>query len=652
MLSAAGLRPEKITLFELSGVDIGASDLIAVPSVAAVTLTKAERSRLLAAVERGAKLITDADSELLRALKLTTLPAVSVDTVLYAPDKNGEVHWEKPQTVEPLRYPKDAAKPIYTTVDGRALAVFGTLGHGSFIAMGPLFDPVDGRGYARFPNILNSVFTDMAIKPLVRRNALGVYLDLADREKADFETLAKQWSDAGIRTLYVSAWYYDRPNYRYDEVVSAAHRHGLLVYPWFQWPHVSEKFWNDHPQWRERTAQSADAHVDWRLVMNFQDPNCLRAVLDDTKRFLLKYDWDGVNIAEFYFESYAGPAAPQIFTPMNHIARAEFASKSGVDPILLFDERSPHFWRRDARLMDAYFRYRTGVTNRLYDLFFSKIASIAAAKKVRWPIVMTTIDVLTHPELADYYGIDMSHMTRLLEKYQATLQLEDEFFDWKLGPDRYTRLGRRYREAYPTTKFMIDVNVVSEGVEPGTRFPTLQPTGAELLEIYHAADRNSDGVAFYSENTVRPWDWPLMPSAMASDVAVEASSASWRVSATRSFALEGAAAQVRVDGEPWACGDGQTILVPAGTHTVSFAPDTGDRVGPVLARISGELTRCAREGRSLRIGYSSASRCLLSLTRAPTKFQVDGKRARLRVIPAGDLFNVFAPAGDHQVEFQ
>ena len=41
----------------------------------------------------------------------------------------------------------------------------------------------------------------------------------------------------------------------------ACHRNAILVYAWFELPHVSEKFWEQHPEWREKTALGQDAQV-------------------------------------------------------------------------------------------------------------------------------------------------------------------------------------------------------------------------------------------------------------------------------------------------------------------------------------------------------------------------------------------------------
>jgi hypothetical protein len=652
VLESMGFHPAQISLEDLTSTPMAADVFIAVPAASAKRLTPAQADRLLSAVAQGARLMTDGESAVLARLRLGLSDPARVDRVRYLLEKTEDVEWSSAQTVSTLRISSATnVKTIYSTLDGRPLVVVGAFGRGMFMAMGPLLDPMDGRGYARFPNVVNAVLSEMGMVPAFRRQGLDAYLDMADRYRSDYGTLAKQWRASGIRTIYASAWYFDDDNYRYDDLIQAAHRNGILVYAWFQWPHVSEKFWNDHPQWREKTATLEDAHVDWRLLMNFQDPDCLKATLAGANAFLRAHDWDGVNMAEFYFESFAGPASPAIYTPMNPAARREFKARSGFDPLDLFVSTSAHYWKRNARALSSYVRYRDQTMDRLYDAFIANINAAARAKKIHWPVVITTIDVLTHPELDENYGIDMAHVARVLKSNNATLQLEDEFFDWKLGPDRYTRLGQRYREAFAGVRFMLDVNVVSEGVDPGTRFPTLEPTGAELVQIFHAAERASAGVAFYSEYSVRPGDWPLMPYAMAADLKAVWGESNVAVSAPFTVSLLRPVDQARVDGAAWGCGDDHTVLLPAGRHWVQFDAAPVTPVSPRMTAISGELTGCRQTGRSLRVAYTSAARCLILVADKPAKIKLDGRRAALRTEPANSQYVVYAPAGKHAVEF-
>ena len=131
----------------------------------------------------------------------------------------------------------------------------------------------------------------------------------------------------------MAAWHFYEPDTERDtylnNLIAACHRKGILVYAWLELPHVSEKFWDDHPEWREKTAVLQDAQLDWRKLMNLTNRDCFRAVSQGVKTLVERFDWDGVNLAELYFESLEGAANPARFTPMNDDVRKMFRKRRG-----------------------------------------------------------------------------------------------------------------------------------------------------------------------------------------------------------------------------------------------------------------------------------------------------------------------------------
>lgn len=71
-----------------------------------------------------------------------------------------------------------------------------------------------------------------------------------------------------------------------------------------------------HPAWREKTAAQQDAALDWRKLMNLTNCECFEVAADGVRRLLDRFDWDGVNLAELYFESLEGIGNSSRFTPM------------------------------------------------------------------------------------------------------------------------------------------------------------------------------------------------------------------------------------------------------------------------------------------------------------------------------------------------
>ncbi|HYO82896.1 MAG TPA: hypothetical protein VES20_15930, partial [Bryobacteraceae bacterium] len=194
------------------------------------------------------------------------------------------------------------------------------------------------RGYERYPYVLQAL-VELGLQVRLRSNRLWAFLDSSYRTRADLDYVADSWARAGISALHVAAWHFFEPDPARDEwlnrLTEACHKRGILLYAWVELPHVSDQFWREHPQWREKTALGQDAHLDWRKLMNLQDRDCFRAVEKGLRNLLQRFDWDGVNLAELYFESLEGVDNAARFTPMNDTIRNEYRALTEVDPVTL-----------------------------------------------------------------------------------------------------------------------------------------------------------------------------------------------------------------------------------------------------------------------------------------------------------------------------
>jgi hypothetical protein len=111
--------------------------------------------------------------------------------------------------------------------------------------------------------------------------------------------LVSIWKNWGIRAVHAAAWnYYDSPSYNYKLLISEAHKQGILVYAWLEWPYIGKGFWDAHPEWRGKNALLKDAQLDFLSLMDLQNPACMNQAINDLSG-LLKDDWDGIDIAEF-----------------------------------------------------------------------------------------------------------------------------------------------------------------------------------------------------------------------------------------------------------------------------------------------------------------------------------------------------------------
>jgi len=244
--------------------------------------------------------------------------------------------WEKAVDLPRFDIPKTArifAKDHWT---GAPLTAGFTSGRGAvlWVAANP-----GEHGYERFPYIVQAL-SDLGLSAPFRSARLWAFFDYAYRMRVDLDYFAARWRASGIAALQVAAWHYYDPDPERDRyvqsLIQACHRHGILVYAWIELPHVSGQFWNAHPEWREKTAVLQDAQLDWRKLMNLTNRDCFRAASKGIKELITRFDWDGVNLAELYFESLEGAGNPARFTPMNDDVRREFRAAQGFDPIELF----------------------------------------------------------------------------------------------------------------------------------------------------------------------------------------------------------------------------------------------------------------------------------------------------------------------------
>ena len=84
-----------------------------------------------------------------------------------------------------------------------------------------------------------------------RSERLWAFFDGSYRSRVDLDYFAARWRKAGIGALHVAGWHYYESDAANDEflrrLIEACHRKAILVYVWLELPHVSEKFWAEHP---------------------------------------------------------------------------------------------------------------------------------------------------------------------------------------------------------------------------------------------------------------------------------------------------------------------------------------------------------------------------------------------------------------------
>ncbi|MEX2262117.1 MAG: hypothetical protein WD696_09200 [Bryobacteraceae bacterium] len=460
-----------------------------------------------------------------------------------------------------------------------------------------------GRGYERFPYILHAL-SDLGLEAPFRSARLWAFFDYSYRPRVDLEYFAKRWREAGIGALHVAAWHFHESDPERDaylrRLIEAAHNHGILVYAWLELPHVSEAFWNAHPEWREKTAVLQDAHLDWRKLMNLTNRDCFRVASAGVSNLLLRFDWDGVNLAELYFESLEGADNPARFTPMNNDVRALFREQAGFDPIELFGNR------RDPAALRQFLDFRAGLARRMQEEWMDEIARIRK-QRPNFDLALTHVDDRLDTDMRDAIGADAARVLPLLDREDFTFMIEDPATVWHLGPERYSEIARRYQPLTPhTDKLAIDINIVERYQDV---YPTKQQTGSELLQLVHMAARAFHRVALYFENSILPPDWKLLPASAAVLDRVERQGAELLISSPRGIGVQWRGG-VLVNGKPWPVRNDTTVWLPAGEFRLTPAPESKL---PRVLDFNGDLIAAAYTENGIELEYSSSSRALAVL---------------------------------------
>ncbi|HEX3726903.1 MAG TPA: hypothetical protein VHV08_11700, partial [Pirellulales bacterium] len=282
-------------------------------------------------------------------------------------------------------------------------------------------------GVERYPYILQAL-VDLGLPVPARSTGLWAFFDSSYRIRADVDYLARRWRQSGIGVLHVTGWHNMEPDTGRDQyltkLIDACHRNAILVYVWLELPHVSEKFWADHPEWREKTAIGQDAELDWRKLMNLQNSDCRRAVATSVNQLLDRFDWDGVNVAELYFESLEGAANPARFTPMNDDVRRDFLNVAGFDPKSLFDPTSPQVASKNPTGLRKFLDYRATLASKMQSDWL-QVLDAARSRKPYLDVVLTHIDDRFDPGIRDALGADVALSLPLIEARRSTLLVED-----------------------------------------------------------------------------------------------------------------------------------------------------------------------------------------------------------------------------------
>jgi hypothetical protein len=627
----AGAWPSILSSIGLQSATVNGDVEVIPANVAAAETDWAQR------VERGTILIIEGASPLAASFGFrATTQHISVQSLedLRAPQLR--IIWERAAEVQVFEIPPTARVFARERHEKAPLVAGFRLGLGAVLWAATSPGP---HGYDRFP-YLPQALADLGLTAPFRSAHLWAFFDSSYRSRVDLDYFAPRWRQAGIAALHVAAWHYWEPDPQADEylrrLIEACHRNAIQVYAWVELPHVSERFWDQHPEWREKTALLQDAQLDWRKLMNLTNRAAFAEVSRGLRGLIDRFDWDGVNLAELYFESLEGHENPARFTPMNGDVRAEFQAASGIDPLDLFKPNA------GAPAMARFLEFRADLARRQQAEWIAQVEDIRKTKS--WlDLTLTHVDDRFDTTMREKIGADTSKTLPLLAQRDFTFLIEDPATIWNLGPQRYPQIAARYQALTPRTeKLAIDINIVERYQDV---YPTKQQTGSELFSLLHVASAAFPRVAVYFENSILGPDLPLLPSAAASVQRAERTTGEKSDKlVVESRAGVGTAwnGPALVDGRPWPVASDTVVWLTPGSHSIQPAA-----VKPVLRLVdlNADLHSASAIAGGMEFTYRSSARALATFETLPASFQIDG--IEVHPVTAGKV--VMLPRGQHVV---
>jgi hypothetical protein len=619
ILSSIGLRQNPI------------ADVLVIPSGAQLSLQEAQSH-----LDRGLFLILEGQSPLAESFGFhaTQKPHVIVRSVEDARAPKLHIVWEKPPDMPVFEIPKEARVFAAERWQGVPLMAGFKRSKGAVLWIAASPGP---HGYERFPYIPQAL-VDLGLEAPFRSGRLWAFFDSAYRSRVDIDYFAARWKAAGIGTLHVAAWHYWEADPQADEylrkLIDACHRNGIVVYAWLELPHVSEKFWDQHPEWREKTALLQDAQLDWRKLMNLTNRAAFAEVSKGARDLIGRFNWDGVNLAELYFESLEGFDNPARMTPMNDDVRAEFRKKAGFDPIELFTSTKV----KQGSQMTQFVDFRADLARRQQAEWLAQMEEIRKTKPYL-DLTLTHVDDRFDTTMREKIGADASQVLPMLNAHDFTFLIEDPATIWNLGPQRYPQIAARYAGLTSSQdKLAIDINVVERYQDV---YPTKQQTGTELFELVHTAAASFPRVALYFENSILSPDLALLSAAASSVDRAETIGGKLVVESLHGIGVPWQGPAL-VDGKTWPVLNGKTLWLPRGPHSIEPAAKA---IALKILDFNGELKSAKVVADGVEFAYRSSSRALATLEHPPHKIEIDGAETNPDMI--GNV--LILPRGQHLV---
>ncbi len=635
-------------------------NLIVFPNTSAVQLSEQQILFTLNTISRGLNVILEKESSLASRMGIEPFgEEKEISTVRDEYYPQVEIHWAETGHYKNFNTTYDYTTYYTEPYTEDPVIVGGNYGEGQYLYFATLFDPSTSKGYGRYPYFSDLIQRHFSTWPLVKNESIEIYFEPGDREEVSIEDLVKMWKQNGFRKIYVAGWHvYQEWTYDYERLIDLAHQNAMPVYLWLELPHVNSKFWGDHPEWREITATGDTAIIDWRHLMALTDDDCKQAIFSELTNMIQEFDWDGINLAELYFESPLGPERPEFYTPMHQSARTLFRSQYGFDPIQFFDESSPYFWKANSEKWKLFEEFRKNLLVQFHREFLEFFYQENKVGERDMDIIVTIIDDIHAKQTGKGIGVDTKRIIELSNEYPFTLQIEDPQELWHLDAARYDSLSETYYPLVTNDRLILDINIVPYRSYQESLAPTSTPTGLELSNLIKSAYQDHNQVALYSESSIYMVDLPWITYALGQH-ATETflSPYKWQIQTnnTVTFNLDPEIHKdIQVNGSLWPAFFNGKATLPTGSHLIQPLSQRESLVNQIktaarLVDISGELISCKFLSRGIELEYHSDIRNYVIVNEKPQKIFLDNTLYDTEIVQGIQGFSIKLPSGSHQV---
>jgi hypothetical protein len=648
------------TIFLGQTINLNKYNLLIIPYTVVDSLEDKNFDIITSFIETGGHIITDTKTEVATELGVkfsqNKVKIIKLREKLFPEEK---ISWRYAELVNKMEIEPSDEVFSFDEFTEMPMVIGRNIGKGKLLFFNSRFDPYSRKGYSLYPYLLEYVMDFFKLRPFVRRDNLEVYFDPGFRHTYSVENLVKQWVGQGIKIIHVAGWHqYQKYTYDYKRLINLAHSNGILVYAWLEPPQVSQKFWNDHPEWREKNYKNEDIRPSWRYPVALTDNKCLAEVNNELKSFLERYDWDGVNLAELYFDAGRGMNDPNIYTPMHPSARNEVMKQYGIDLNKIFDPSSYFYWKNNHDVENKITQYRVTQLDTVYQILLKSFYEVAR-KKNGFEVMVTAMDSYGSPELREDIGVDMKNIIQLQKRFGFTLQVEDPENLWSTDPMRYIEIGKFYENLLgDKTKLLLDLNILSFRKENViTPFPTLIQTGTESFHLINAAAIGAPRFTIYSESSVNAQDLGFFPYAASTNIDYQVTDDGFEFDAPVSFIIKLPmnVKEIILDGYPVSPFRENSFPIPAGKHIIKISNVTvtsfsSHELQAKILSFTGNLLSVSYGMKDIKFTYVSNTRTLISLNREPTWVKVDHQDYKFEVMSGNDCFSIFLPDGKQFVE--